>query len=326
MPWSSSEPKPQAPSRIADVWTDTVLYQPGQAGVRGFGGRVMFYGEDGVKPVAVDGAFTVLAFDDTDGKSKQDPSQGSAEKKYVILADQLPQHYSKSDLGHSYSFWLPWDEVGGNQRKICLVCRFEPRKGKPVVSHPSHHTLPGAKPEECKSKSTSAATAAAALPAADTGRVQQASYEVQTPGATLREPMSTMTIDVPPSFVRPGAAADSVSQPRPLSSGGIRQGLTSQGGTDSSGSSGGLRPGDRAAGSAAGISTSTRSAPSRFPVQRGQTAPPRYDPVRRQPLPATWQSRLPPTPRSGSSPGTQVTPGVDEPKPSPPLPPSVEQP
>jgi hypothetical protein len=319
MPWSNPEPKPQTPSRIADVWSDTVLYQPGQRGVRGFGGRVMFYGEDGLKSMVVDGTFTVLAFDDT-GK---DTSEGAAEKKYVFLPEQLPQHYSKSELGHSYSFWLPWDELGGKQRKICFVCRFEPRKGKPIVSHPSHHTLPGDNPQEGKTNAVHVATAAAP-PGADAGRVQQASYEVQAPGAGLQEPMSTLTIDVPPSFARSAAAAGAAAQAGPASSGDLRQGVTSQRGLESSGSSGNPRAGDRAAGLAAGISPSARSAPSRFPAQRGPTAPPRYDPVRRQPLPATWQSRLPPTPRSGWSPGTQATPGADEPKTPPPAPPPAE--
>mgnify|MGYP000897585623 FL=1 len=74
MSWSAPSPKPQTPARMTDVWTDTVFFQPGQRGVRGFGGRVMFYGKDENKPIAVDGIFTVLAFDDTDNYAGGPPS------------------------------------------------------------------------------------------------------------------------------------------------------------------------------------------------------------------------------------------------------------
>jgi hypothetical protein len=313
MAWSSSEAKPQTPSKITDIWTDTIFNQPGQTGVRGFGGRVMFCGEDGVKPVAVDGTFTIMAFDDTDGKA----GQASPEKKYVFLPEQLPKHYSKSEMGHSYSFWLPWDDVGGKQRKICLVCRFEPRKGKAIVSPPSHHTLPGEVPEEAKKTANPPDVARAGAPA---GRpsVEQASYQSQTPDAQPREGIATLTLDVPPSFARPGVpatAAPRAGAVMPGSAGGSLQSphSTSQRLADSSAYSGSSRTEDRAGGSSAGASLSARSAPSRFPAQRGQTAPPRIDPVRRQPLPATWQSRLPPTPRSGWSAGTPTTNGADEP-------------
>ncbi|NUQ63771.1 MAG: hypothetical protein HUU20_14945, partial [Pirellulales bacterium] len=160
-----SKPKPKMPERMVDAWTDTVLHQNGQRGVRGFGGRVMFYAKGSDEPVAVDGTFTVYAFDDSRTKPdpESDPEHQSPDKKYVFHRDQLSEHYSKSELGHSYSFWIPWDEVGGEEKRITLVSRFIDATGPVVMSKPCHQTLPGIQP---KSKKDNLA-ASAKQPAAD---------------------------------------------------------------------------------------------------------------------------------------------------------------
>jgi hypothetical protein len=290
----------------------------------------------------VDGNFTVLAFDDTETKGvSTSPETKSPEKKYVIPADQLPSHYSKSDLGHSYSFWLPWDEVGGPERRICLVARFEPRKGRPVVSHPSHHILPGATassepsaegkkgprdyrhagdevPSQKKSVATDMEKGSRAPDASAAGPVQAVSYDSPAAPPARRDELSTLTIDVPPSFARPGTQNADAQ--------GVKQGETSagketlQGANNAVRSSGASGPAAHwAAGAPSAGATeaapSTRSAPSRFSARRGLSSPLKPDPVRRQPLPATWQSRLPPTPRSGSSSETPAKPPADEPGP-----------
>lgn len=135
-----SKPKPQTPETVLAVWTDTTLHQPGKPAVRGFGGRVMFFGEDsGEKSVPVEGRVIVYAFDD----ERPDPSQTAPEKKFVFPADNLAIHESESHLGPSYNFWLPWDNVGGPQRRLSLLTRFEDKSGKIVMSKTAHVLLPG---------------------------------------------------------------------------------------------------------------------------------------------------------------------------------------
>ena len=65
------------------------------------------------------------------------------DRKYVFTKDQLPSHYSKSKLGHSYSVWLPWDETGGPQKEVSLIARFTPEKGGVVVGEQTKQILPG---------------------------------------------------------------------------------------------------------------------------------------------------------------------------------------
>gem|GEM_PF-783812 len=133
-------PKPRTPSRMTDIWTDTVLHQPGQPAIRGFGGRVMFYEQGKDSPIVVDGTFTVYVFDDeVTGENELKPL-----RKYVFLPEHLPTHYSRSKLGHSYSFWLPFDEVGNPRRQLSLVSRFQDAKtGEVIVSKVVHKSLPG---------------------------------------------------------------------------------------------------------------------------------------------------------------------------------------
>jgi hypothetical protein len=215
-PWPA-KPMPQKPDRIAVMWTDAVMNQPGLPGVRGFGARVMFYDQHHKTPVAVAGRFTVYAYDDT---NEEESSQTSADRKFVFTAEQLQDHYSKSGLGHSYSFWIPWDEVGGPQHTITLVCRFESLQGGLVASEPAKQLLPGVPPpkdgqvagrDSSKSGGTTPGSSIENQNSAtsDGNVVRAASYGaaaqfVGQPGP--KRHMTTTTIDLPPAIIgRQGA-------------------------------------------------------------------------------------------------------------------------
>lgn len=145
-PWVVGEDgRLDRPLKVVAFWTDSVLTQPGKIPVRGFGGRLMFYKDQEAKPLKVSGTLTVYAFDDSRGDDHVQP-----DRKYVFTPQQFAEHYSKGKLGHSYSVWLPWDEVGGERKRITLIVRFEPTQGGIVVSEPSQHILPGLEPAEAR--------------------------------------------------------------------------------------------------------------------------------------------------------------------------------
>jgi hypothetical protein len=133
------EPEKGTPVRMVGTWTDTVLTKPGQVPQRGFGGRLVFYGKKEEKPILVDGQLVVYAFDET-GREVTD---NRPTRRYVFPPDQIPLHMSKSEIGASYSFWLPWDEAGGPQTEVSLICRFEPKGGAVITSEQTKHVLPG---------------------------------------------------------------------------------------------------------------------------------------------------------------------------------------
>ncbi len=141
-PWSDDEDAAEAPSRLVGTWTDTVLHQTGKQPQRGFGGRLIFYGKEVEKPVLVDGQLVIYAFDETN----RDPTDNKPTRRYVFPPDQMARRMSKTALGPSYSFWLPWDEVGGPQTEISLIARFEPQGGAIVIGEQTKHLLPGETP------------------------------------------------------------------------------------------------------------------------------------------------------------------------------------
>ncbi|MEX0714407.1 MAG: hypothetical protein WD278_18875 [Pirellulales bacterium] len=143
IPWGEGEEgQLKRPMKVVGLWTDTVLSSAHQQPMRGFGGRLMFYASEEGKPCKVKGSLVVYAFDET----HRDPTNVAPDRKYVFAEEQFAKHYSKSALGHSYSFWLPWDEVGGEQKEISLILRFVPEQGGVVISEETKHVLPGSKP------------------------------------------------------------------------------------------------------------------------------------------------------------------------------------
>ena len=99
----------------------------------------MFYGKKEDKPILVEGQLVVYAFDETN----RAVTDNKPTRRYVFPPDQIEMRMSKSELGASYSFWLPWDEAGGPQTEISLICRFEPKSGGVITSEQTRHRLPG---------------------------------------------------------------------------------------------------------------------------------------------------------------------------------------
>ena len=128
-----------APERVVATWVDTVLQQPGEPTLRGFGGRIYFYDKE-IDPLAVEGRLVVYAFDESD----RAPTDHRPTRRFIFPPEQMALHQSESEIGVSYSFWLPWDEVGGEPADVTLIARFEPLDGSGlIVSEPARQGLPG---------------------------------------------------------------------------------------------------------------------------------------------------------------------------------------
>jgi hypothetical protein len=187
IPWGEgADGKLEKPMQVAAFWTSAVQNIPDRQGLRGFGGRLYFYGKNPNKPAKVKGALVVYAFDETN----RDPNNIVPDKKYVFTAEQLKAKYSKSELGHSYSVWLPWDEVGGQQRDVTLIARFTNDTGEMVSSEPQMARLPGTQPTQGMPTPALAAAApnGAAGSLAQQFAIQQAAQKQQetlASGATL---------------------------------------------------------------------------------------------------------------------------------------------
>ncbi len=202
-PWKKDEPKP-TPDRILPVWTDTVLHQTNQPGIRGFGGRIYFYGKENTDPVEVDGSLAIYAFDADD----LTPSMQAPLRKYVFPAEQFATHMSKSSIGPSYSIWLPWGEVGGPPKRLSLIARFEGKDGGTTLSDSTIKLLPGV-PEQKQDSSVAKKNEPAANPIRLAGHSQVQPSGTEGSKDSDRE---VHTIDIPPSFQR-HLQSDSLRKP-----------------------------------------------------------------------------------------------------------------
>jgi hypothetical protein len=192
LPWHKDEP--QTPAKVVAMWSNTVLNQADRPSTRGFGGRLMFYAGREDKPVKVEGTLVVYGFDETHRK-KDDPRP---DRKFVFTKEQFASHYSKSDIGHSYSVWLPWDDAMGAPCKVSLIVRFIPKDGAVVVGEQASMMLPGPGQETAKTETEGGSEVQRATGTTSAGRssgVRQISYEAELPrplaGATANESFGT---------------------------------------------------------------------------------------------------------------------------------------
>lgn len=212
-PWKKDESK-QLPERILPVWTDSVLHQPNQPGVRGFGGRIYFYAKEDTDPIEIDGSLAVYVFDADDiSVNSQKPL-----RKYVFTADQFREHMSKTSIGPSYSIWLPWSEIGGPPRRLSLIARFEGREGGTTISDPTIKLLPGVPTKEQSDEQIAGTKSGSQSPFRLSGHQKKASKgdkeesQEESQEATVESKNDIKTIDLPPSFQRHlrGASSESV--------------------------------------------------------------------------------------------------------------------
>ncbi len=130
----------QEPASVATIWKADTIAEPGQPGQRGFGARVYFYNERS-QAIPIEGDLVIHGFLTTPSSRKSPNDQ--ADKKFTFSEEQLASQYSPSDLGASYSIWVPWDTEGGFREEITLVATFKSKKGTVVQGAPSRLFLPG---------------------------------------------------------------------------------------------------------------------------------------------------------------------------------------
>ncbi len=104
----------------------------------------------------------VYGFDDTALTSAPQRRRSLSEqemmqngKKFRFTAEQFTRIFSASDLGASYSsVWIPWDAVGGDQKKITLMPTFIGKENRVVRGESAKLNLTGRRKPGLASQST----------------------------------------------------------------------------------------------------------------------------------------------------------------------------
>lgn len=136
----------KVPAKIVAIWSNSVFNKSGEAPQRGLGGRVYFY-DDNHHPVRVEGGLTVYVYDDTDAKPN-DKLKQEANRVFSFDAEEVKAKFSPTEFGASYSFWLPWDSVGGERKQLSIIPVYTDVTGHMVVGEQARQLLPGKEPVE----------------------------------------------------------------------------------------------------------------------------------------------------------------------------------
>lgn len=212
---AAEEKRMRDPQRLVTVWSEAAYTVAGTQPIRGFGGRIYFFNE-AHKPVEVTGQLTVYAFDDT----YQATHKTQPDRRFVFTPEQFKSHFSQSDLGPSYSVWLPWETLNDSMKKISLLPVFTTSDGKRIVGQQAMNVLPGKSAETMVDQSLQYRH----LQAKGKGPLQQVSHQQQAVRAGLptldetRHSLNTTTIALPKSMSRrlqqsPATLWDSPSRP-----------------------------------------------------------------------------------------------------------------
>lgn len=190
--WSFFKKKEyQIPHSMNVTWTYDIFTKEGKQPTRGFGGRLYFYNEKS-QAIPVDGELTVYGFDDTE-RSHDGSSIESADKKFRFTPEQFTSHFSESELGASYSIWIPWDAAPGMQKKIMLIPTFKSKDGPVIRGNSATVILPGITPPDSQQR---------VIQASAQGGVQRASHTgarnpVSNPQGLNNPSPRTTTIQLP---------------------------------------------------------------------------------------------------------------------------------
>lgn len=277
----------QTPGSMAVIWSPDILTVAGKPPTRGFGGRIFFY-NDKHEAIPVEGDVIVHGF-----RGEESPAaQEEADKTFAFTAEQLTSHYSPSQLGASYSIWIPWDAAGGVRDQVTLIPTFKSKEGRLVQGAAAKVILPGKEGNEY-------AAGRRKLP------TQAVSYRQSTtptnPGFELpkvsKESMRTTTIDVPngASLSRPSSVEISAAKLRRKDSqrNSATLGVTGQQGQDGSQAMGGFANDGDDSGSSQTLSNGVQIG-SGFSSSNSPSDPSRPQQIQGlQSLPASSQSRLP---------------------------------
>lgn len=137
----------QKPNKLAAIWTHDILTMSGKPPTRGFGGRLYFY-NDKSQAIPVDGELHVHGYEEVRIGIAVQTEKTKADKTFMFTAEQFTEHFSSSDLGASYSIWIPWDAADGEQKEITLIPTFKGKEGTILQGEPAKLVLPGRKHED----------------------------------------------------------------------------------------------------------------------------------------------------------------------------------
>ena len=202
---------PKTPVKMVDAWNSYAQATSDGTVLRGMAGRVHFYDDhNGDKTVKVDGDLTVYVFD----SNEADLAHTKPLKIFQFKAGTLDKHYSNQQpIGHGYNFFLPIDEVGGEEKSLSIIARFDNHLDEKIVmSQPVNTVLAGRKADRqveptirefLDSQSLIAETNRSMTAGLNASAIQQVAHITETTVSESERPrISTTTIPLNSAMTR----------------------------------------------------------------------------------------------------------------------------
>ncbi len=101
---------------------------------------IYFYNEKS-QTIPVDGELVVHGFDEA--RKKNTGEEHVPDKRFRFTAEQFTEHFSESEIGASYSVWIPWDTNDYTQKELTLIPTFISKNGQMVQGAPAKVIIPG---------------------------------------------------------------------------------------------------------------------------------------------------------------------------------------
>jgi len=144
MPWFDRMPEASKRNPVVQIvcmWEPSEGRDPKGVPCRGFAGQILFLGNKGGVPVAVDGAVSVYVFDDIGTEEEQ----ATPIHQFNFDAKAWNRHLQNGSLGPAYNCFIPYTR-SGNMEAICTVrIKYMPENAQEILSDPSHITMRGKK-------------------------------------------------------------------------------------------------------------------------------------------------------------------------------------
>jgi hypothetical protein len=114
-----SKPRPVF---VFPFWEPVIRQQNGEV-QHGYAARVFLY-DKSHKPIKAEGAMDVCCFEEKPGLFNNTPT-----KIVTFRPEDMELLYCESELGPSYTIWIPWDEKDSDAPQVSLLVKFRPVKG-----------------------------------------------------------------------------------------------------------------------------------------------------------------------------------------------------
>lgn len=132
-PWEDKVPHASARNPVVQVlclWEPAEGRDPDGHSCRGFAGQIIFLGNKGGTPVAVDGKVRIKEYDDQSGSAEtSDPLH-----QFDFDNRSWDLHLHKGTLGPTYNVFIPYMRKGNHEAHCELQLEFTPTTGRPVSS------------------------------------------------------------------------------------------------------------------------------------------------------------------------------------------------